>query len=100
MQAPIDDLILFTRPWGFSLRDVRVPVWWWHGEDDHIVPLAHAHHAVPRIPEAGLTTQPGESHLGGLAAAEDVLAKLLALWDGGTDGRLHALGVPAADQPS
>lgn len=81
LEAPVDDLILFTRPWGFSLSAVRVPVWWWHGDADHIVPLAHAHHAVPRIPGAGLTIRPGESHLGGFAAAHDVLAKLLELWD-------------------
>lgn len=81
LQAPVNDLILFTRPWGFSLRGIRVPVWWWHGDSDHIVPLAQAHSVVPRIPGAGLTTRPGESHLGGLAAAEEVLTKLLELWD-------------------
>ena len=97
LQAPVYDLILFTRPWGFSLSGIRVPVWWWHGDADHIVPLAQARQVVPRIPAAGLTTRPGESHLGGLDAAKEVLAKLLALWDDGIDGSLLA---PAADKRS
>ena len=97
LQAPVNDLILFLRPWGFYLRDIRVPVWWWHGDDDHIVPLAQAHQVVPRIPGAGLTTRPGESHLGGLDAATEVLAKLLELWSDGKGGGLRTLSVPTVN---
>ena len=42
--APLNDLILFTRHWGFELADVAVPVRWWHGDDDHIVPFRHGEH--------------------------------------------------------
>jgi pimeloyl-ACP methyl ester carboxylesterase len=80
--APICDVILFTRPWGFSLTTITVPVGWWHGNGDHIVPITHAHQAVPLIPNAELFTRPGESHLGGLAAAGEVLERLAGLWDG------------------
>jgi pimeloyl-ACP methyl ester carboxylesterase len=78
--APVNDIILFTRPWGFELGDIKVPVRWWHGDSDHIVPLAHGEHCVARLPDATLTVRPGESHLGGLAAAEEVLGTLLDLW--------------------
>jgi pimeloyl-ACP methyl ester carboxylesterase len=81
LRAPVYDLILFTRPWGFSLSDIKVPIRWWHGDADHIVPLAHGVHVLPLIPDAELYVRPGESHLGGLGAAEDVLGTLLALWD-------------------
>jgi pimeloyl-ACP methyl ester carboxylesterase len=81
LRAPVDDVILFTRDWGFSLRDVRVPVKWWHGDSDHIVPLAHGRHCVERLPDAELFVRPGESHLGGFGAAEEVLETLLAAWD-------------------
>jgi len=81
IRAPIYDIMLFTRPWGFSVRDVKVPVRWWHGDSDNIVPLAHGQHVVPLIPDAELYVRPGESHLGGLGAAEEVLDTLLALWD-------------------
>lgn len=81
IRAPIYDIMLFTRPWGFSVRDIKVPVRWWHGDSDNIVPLAHGQHIVPLIPDGELFIRPGESHLGGLGAAEEVLDTLLSLWD-------------------
>lgn len=77
--APINDLLLFTRHWGFDLADVGVPVRWWHGDDDHIVPFRHGRHAVDLLPDATLTTIDGESHLGGLGIAEDVITTLMEL---------------------
>ncbi len=75
--APISDLLMFTRDWGFRLADVRQHVRWWHGDGDHIVPLAHGEHCVSRLPNAKLFTVEGESHLGGLGIAEEVLGGLL-----------------------
>ncbi|WP_436700470.1 alpha/beta fold hydrolase [Nocardioides sp. BYT-33-1] len=80
--APLADLLLFTRDWGFRLADVGVPVRWWHGDDDHIVPFAHGRHCVERLPDATLTTIDGESHLGGLGIGRAVLAELLAVGSG------------------
>lgn len=77
--APLADLILFTRDWGFRLEDVRVPVRWWHGDDDHIVPFAHGQHCVDRLPDATMTPIDGESHLGGLGIARAVMDELAAL---------------------
>lgn len=81
IRAPIFDFVLFTRPWGFSVRDVTVPIRWWHGDADHIVPLAHGEHVVNLLPDAQLFIRPGESHLGGLGAAEEVLTALMRQWD-------------------
>jgi pimeloyl-ACP methyl ester carboxylesterase len=81
LQAPINDVILFTREWGFSLRDVRVPVKWWHGDADQFVPLAHGRHCVSLLPRGELYLRPGESHLGGFGATDDVLQRILAVWD-------------------
>ena len=80
-RAPMFDLALFVRHWGFRLADIDVPVRWWHGDSDHIVPLSHGQHTVPRIPDAELYVRPGESHLGGLGAAEEVLDTLIRIWD-------------------
>ena len=77
--AALTDLVLFTRPWGFDLADVRVPVRWWHGDADHIVPFRHGDHAVRRLPDATMTVIDGESHLAGLGIAEDVITTLLEL---------------------
>ena len=77
--APINDLILFTRPWGFDLADVQVPVRWWHGDDDHIVPFRHGQHVVDRLPDATMSVIDGESHLGGLGIAQEVIETLMNL---------------------
>jgi pimeloyl-ACP methyl ester carboxylesterase len=74
------DVALFGRPWGFELADVGVPVRWWHGDADNFVPLAHAEATVARLPDCELHVRPGESHLGGFAAADDVLRTIDALW--------------------
>ena len=74
---PLADVLLFARPWGFELAEVGVPVHWWHGDADHIIPFDHGVHAVGRLPDAELHVLPGESHLGGLGAGEEILVTLL-----------------------
>lgn len=81
--APLADLVLFAREWGFSPTALRVPIRLWHGDADPIVPLAHGEHLAALIPDAVLRVRPGESHLGGLDAADEVFAEVLALWSGG-----------------
>jgi pimeloyl-ACP methyl ester carboxylesterase len=92
--APLTDLVLFTRDWGFSAGDVRVPVRWWHGDADHIVPFAHGRHMVERLPDAELRVIDGESHLGGLGIAREVIDTLMEL------GPRRTTGSPAATRPS
>ncbi len=77
--APLADLLLFSKDWGFRAADVSVPVTWWHGDADHIVPFAHGEHLVGRLPNAELRVLAGESHLAGLAVGEEILAHLLDL---------------------
>lgn len=81
LAAPIADAVLFARPWGFRLADIKVPVHWWHGDADHIVPFSHGKHAVALLPDARLYPIPGESHLAGLGRAEEILRTLLQAWD-------------------
>jgi pimeloyl-ACP methyl ester carboxylesterase len=80
LHGPVADVALFIREWGFSLRDVRVPIRFWHGDSDRIVPLAHAQHMSQLVPDSELRIRPGESHLGGLDAAEEIFDVLLDLW--------------------
>ena len=74
--AALSDIVLFCRDWGFELQDVKPPVIWWHGDADHIIPFAHGEHMVERLPHAELRVLPGESHLGGLGIAEEILTTL------------------------
>lgn len=79
--APFSDIMLFSKEWDFRLGDVRTPVSWWHGDGDHIVPLDHGKHCVRLLPNATIRVLEGESHLGGLGVAEEILTTLLANWD-------------------
>lgn len=83
--APFADIVVFARDWGFRLSDITVPVRWWHGDADHIVPYDHGEHAVSLLPDARMYTLSGESHLAGLGVAEEILTKILAVWDGTED---------------
>jgi pimeloyl-ACP methyl ester carboxylesterase len=81
LRAPIYDAVLFGREWGFNVADIKVPVEWWHGDADHIIPFRHGEHMVSLLPDVHLHVQPGESHLGGLGEAETVLESLMDAWD-------------------
>lgn len=81
LAAPFADVVVFARDWGFRLEQVKVPVHWWHGDRDHIVPFAHGQHVVSRLPDAKLYHLPGESHLAGLGRAEEILRTLIEVWD-------------------
>jgi pimeloyl-ACP methyl ester carboxylesterase len=83
ISAPLSDLLVFSRHWGFELADVKVPVRWWHGDRDNIVPLEHGEHVVTRLPDATMKVLPGDGHLGGLGVCEEILTSLLDVWDEG-----------------
>ena len=81
LAAPFADIVVFARDWGFRLDEVKVPVRWWHGDRDHIVPFEHGQHVVSRLPDAELSHVPGESHLAGLGRAEEIMDTMIGLWD-------------------
>jgi pimeloyl-ACP methyl ester carboxylesterase len=81
LQAPFHDIVVFARDWGFRIADVKIPVRWWHGDADHIIPFSHGEFVVSRLSDAELYPMPGESHLGGLGRAEEILRTMLKVWD-------------------
>ncbi|MCG5433267.1 alpha/beta hydrolase [Mycobacterium sp. MYCO198283] len=81
LAAPFADIIVFARDWGFRLDEVKVPVHWWHGDRDHIIPFAHGRHVASRLPNATFYEIPGESHLAGLGRAEEILRTMMTAWD-------------------
>jgi pimeloyl-ACP methyl ester carboxylesterase len=81
LAAPFADVVVFARPWGFRLDEIKVPVHWWHGDRDHIIPFAHGEHVVAALPDATRYVVPGESHLAGLGRAEEILRTVMMAWD-------------------
>ena len=80
LHAVFFDILLFSKPWGFDLADITVPIRFWQGDSDPIVPEAHAHRMTELVPDAALEIRYDESHLGSLMIADEVLDILLGLW--------------------
>jgi pimeloyl-ACP methyl ester carboxylesterase len=72
----VDDYARLARPWNVALDAITTPVHCWHGTADNLVPLAHAEALVARLPNARLTTWPGEGHLALVTHVNDVLDDL------------------------
>jgi pimeloyl-ACP methyl ester carboxylesterase len=75
-RGAIHDLVLFSRPWGFRLADVQVPVVLWHGEADAQVPVAIARRLARQIPSCQARFLAGAGHFWLLDHYEEVLATL------------------------
>jgi pimeloyl-ACP methyl ester carboxylesterase len=80
LRAVTHDVVLFGRHWGFPVTEIRVPVRFWHGDADHIVPLEHARHLADLVPDAELHVRHGESHLGTLVVGDEAVRTVVDLW--------------------
>ncbi|UCC40416.1 MAG: alpha/beta hydrolase [Candidatus Aminicenantes bacterium] len=56
------DYALNMKPWGFSLEDIQIQVYLWHGEDDTVVPPAMGRYLAQAIPNCQARFIPGEGH--------------------------------------
>jgi pimeloyl-ACP methyl ester carboxylesterase len=80
IRAPLEDLILFGRHWGFELGDIRVPITFWGGTSDVIVPYIHAERQWKRVPGSSLHTMEGRGHFAGYTEVGSVLDALREHW--------------------
>ena len=87
LRAPISDIVLFGRHWGFSLRDIKVPVKFWHGDADKIVPLSHGEFMTALVPGAELSVVPGGGHFAGYILGREVLDWITDVWSDRKHGR-------------
>ncbi len=76
LAAPLHDLRLFGRDWGFRLADVKVPVHFFQGDADGIVPESHGHHQARRVRRGSITILPRGGHLAGYVDAARVFDAL------------------------
>ncbi|BCG97402.1 hypothetical protein MesoLj131a_62660 [Mesorhizobium sp. 131-2-1] len=60
--AYVDDVQSFVSPWGFEFGSIKVPVRFFHGLDDLMVPPCHSEWLQRQIPTAGLELFPNIGH--------------------------------------
>ena len=65
----VDDDLAFTRPWGFDVADIRVPVLVSYGAADVLVPVAHGEWLSEHVPNCIVKVEES-GHLGADPAVE------------------------------
>jgi pimeloyl-ACP methyl ester carboxylesterase len=68
---------LFTRPWGFPLEKIEVPVYVWHGTQDNSTTMAMARYLERTIPHCKATFCEGEAHMLLIPHWEEILTMLI-----------------------
>lgn len=74
-----DDDLTHLRPWGFRVGDITVPVAVWQGQEDRMVPFAHAEWLAANVAGARAHFAEGEGHLSLLNQLGVILDDLLGL---------------------
>lgn len=74
-----DDDLAFTRPWGFELKSVRVPVAIWQGAQDLMVPYDHGRWLAANVAGAQARLLDAEGHLSLVSHLDRILEDLVEL---------------------
>lgn len=62
LRWPATDVVLYSRPWGFPLKDIDIAVHLWHGDKDRIVPPEMGRYMAKAIPNCQATFYANEGH--------------------------------------
>jgi pimeloyl-ACP methyl ester carboxylesterase len=62
----VDDDLVFVKPWGFDIGEIRVPVEVRYGLTDVLVPAAHGAWLGAHVPNATVVAEADEGHMGDL----------------------------------
>lgn len=60
---------IYTSEWEIDFQNIRVPISFWHGEDDKNIPFAMVKEYASWIPTAEMHSFPGEGHYSIIASA-------------------------------
>lgn len=76
----VDDDLAFTRPWGFDLGALAVPVFLWQGELDLMVPFDHGRWLAAEVPGVVAHLESGQGHLSvGVGRAREIMGELAGI---------------------
>jgi len=67
------EALLYARPWGFRLQDIRIEVHLWQGEKDVNVPPAMGRYQAQVIPNCKAAFYPEEGHLLGITHLAEII---------------------------
>jgi pimeloyl-ACP methyl ester carboxylesterase len=62
VEGAATDGLLYARRWDFALREIRAPVYLWHGEQDIILPVAMGRYLAANIPNCRATFCAEDGH--------------------------------------
>jgi pimeloyl-ACP methyl ester carboxylesterase len=72
------DLQIFARPWGFSLQNIDMEIYLWHGEEDGSTPVAMGYYLADTIPNCRAVFLPEEGHFVLFKYWREILSVLIA----------------------
>lgn len=76
----MDDDLAFVGPWGFDVRDIRIPTAVWQGRLDMMVPISHGEWLAKNLRRCAARLGSDEGHISLVAGRErDILRGLLEL---------------------
>jgi pimeloyl-ACP methyl ester carboxylesterase len=78
-----------TRPWGFDIRKIKVPVFVFHGDEDQIMHVRPARKMARKLKECVATFYAGEGHFSVLVNKADQLMETLGGASRPTPGKLE-----------
>lgn len=61
-EAVVQEWRLYVRDWGFELKDIRVPIQLWYGDQDKMTPKYRGFYLEKELPQAHLSLLPNEGH--------------------------------------
>ncbi len=71
------DVRLITRPWGFPLEEIKIPVHIWHGTADDATSIGMARYMAEKIPGCKFTVCKDEGHMLLFPHWEEILTSLI-----------------------
>jgi pimeloyl-ACP methyl ester carboxylesterase len=78
IRGPFQDLLLYSRPWGFDLEDIQMEVHLWHGNKDAIVPPSMGRHMRNSLSHCRATFYPHEGHFSMITRRQQEILQVVA----------------------